>query len=88
LEATRKSLGYLRAGGDANSLIATARRHLVYGAEEAHDYKFAEAVFETYAQFPDPTWQARFLSAGMAYFKAPAQHPVPIVEETLKLLKN
>ena len=88
LEATRKSLGYLRAGGDANSLIATARRHLVYGAEEAHDYKFAEAVFETCAQFPDPTWQSRFLSAGMAYFKAPAQHPVPIVEETLKLLKN
>jgi len=88
MDAARKSLGYLRTGGDANNLIATARRHLVYGAEEAHDYKFAEAVFDTYAQFPDPTWGASFLSAGMAYFKAPGQHPVPIVAETLKLLQT
>ena len=88
MDAARKSLSYLRTGGDANNLIATARRHLVYGAEEAHDYKFAEAVFDTYAQFPDPTWGASFLSAGMAYFKAPGQHPVPIVAETLKLLQT
>jgi hypothetical protein len=87
LEAARKSLGYLRGGGSADNLIATARRHLVYGAQEAHDYKFAEAVFDNYAQFPDPAWRSRFLSAGMAYFKAPSQRPVPIVAETLKLLQ-
>jgi hypothetical protein len=87
LLATRKSLGYLRDGGDADSLIAAARHHLVYGAVEAHDYKFAEAVFDNYAQFPDAEdWRTRFLSAGMAYFRAPAQHPVPIVAETLALL--
>jgi hypothetical protein len=88
LEATRKSLGYLRSGGDPDNLIATARHHLVYGAREAHDYKFAEAVFDNYAQFPDPAWRSRFLSAGMAYFKAPSQHPVPIVAETLRLLQT
>ena len=71
LQAVRKSLGYLQGGGDADELIATARHHLAYGAQEAHDYKFAEAVFDNYAQFPDPAWRARFLSAGMAYFKAP-----------------
>jgi hypothetical protein len=87
LQAARKSLGYLRSGGDANNLINTARHHLVYGAQEAHDYKFAEAVFDNYAQFPDQAWRSRFLSAGMAYFKAPTRRPVPIVAETLKLLQ-
>jgi hypothetical protein len=87
-EAARKSFGYLRSGGNADNLVAAARRHLVYGAQEAHDYKFAEAVFDTYAQFPDPAWRSRFLSAGMAYFKAPSQRPVPIVAETLNLFQT
>ena len=87
LQAARKSLGYLRNGGDADNLIATARHHLVYRAQEAHDYKFAEAVFDNYAQSQDPAWRSRFLSAGMAYFKAPGGVPVPIVAETLKLLQ-
>ena len=87
LQAARKSLGYLRGGGDADNLIATARHHLVYGAQEAHDYKFAEAVFDTCAQSQDPAWRSRFLSAGMAYFKTPSRSPVPIVAETLKLLQ-
>lgn len=87
LQAARKSFGYLRNGGDADKLIATARHHLVYGAQEAHDYKFAEAVFDNFAQCQDPAWRARFLSAGMAYFKTPSSSPVPIVAETLKLLQ-
>ena len=88
LQAARKSLGYLHSGGNADNLIATARQHLVHGAQEAHDYKFAEAMFDNYAQFPDPAWRARFLSAGMAYFKSPTPHPVPIVAETVKLLQT
>jgi hypothetical protein len=88
LQAARKSLGYLRDGGDADHLIATARHHLVYGAQEAHDYKFAEAVFDNYTRGTDPDWRARFLSAGMAYFKAPGPRPVSIVAETLKLLQG
>jgi hypothetical protein len=88
LQAARKSLGYLRSGGNADNLIATARHHLVYGAQEAHDYKFAEAVFDTYEQSQDPAWRSRFLSAGMAYFTAPRASPVPIVAEALKLLQG
>jgi len=87
-QAAQKSLAYLNSGGDAGSLIAAARHHLVYGAVEAHDYKFAEAVFDNYAQFSDAAWRSRFLSAGMAYFKAPTQRPVPIVAETLELLRT
>jgi hypothetical protein len=62
---------------------------------EAHDYKFAEAIFDNYGQFPESGrfaqagagWRARFLSAGMAYFKAPTKRPVPIVAEAIELLK-
>jgi hypothetical protein len=86
LRAARKLLEYLRAGGDAGKLIAAARHHLVYGAQEAHDYKFTEAVFDNYTQFQDPLWRARYLSAGMAYFKAPSRRPVPVVEESARLL--
>ena len=83
-----KSLGYLRSGGDADALIAAARHHLVHGAEEAHDYKFAEAVLDSHARFADFNWQSRFLSAGMAYFKAPARKPVPVVQEAMELLQE
>jgi hypothetical protein len=88
VQAARKSLSYSSSGADVNSLIATARHHVVYGATEAHDYKFAEAVFDNLAQFPQPEWRSRFLSAGMGYFKAPAKRPVPIVAETIELLRG
>jgi hypothetical protein len=86
LQAIRKAVGYLGSGGDPDRLIGQARHHLVYGADEPHDYKHAEAVFDTQAQFPDPLWRARYLSAGMAYFKSPRRQPTPIVSETLRLL--
>jgi len=44
-------------------------------------------VFENYTQLADEAWRRRFLSAGMAHFKAPAQRPGPIVQETLELLQ-
>lgn len=86
LQAVRKSLGYLQKGGDAESLIASARHYLVYNADEAHDYKFCEAVFDGYSHLSDFAWRGRFLSAGMAYFKAPRKKPNPVVAETMELL--
>jgi hypothetical protein len=87
LYAARKSLGYLQTGGDAEALIARARHHLVYHADESHDYKFSEAVFDSYAQLTNSDWRYRFLCAGMAYFKAPAKRPGPVVEQMLERLK-
>jgi hypothetical protein len=87
LHAARKSLSYLQTGGDAEALIAKARHHLVYNADEAHDYKFSEAVFECYAQLANSDWRYHFLCAGMAYFKAPAKRPGPVVEQMLERLK-
>ena len=85
--AARKSLSYLQTGDDAEALIAKARHHLVYNADEPHDYKFSEAVFDSYAQLANSDWRHRFLCAGMAYFKAPAKRPGPIVEQMLERLK-
>ena len=88
LQAARKCLTYLQSGGDAEKLIGTARHHLVYNAAEAHDFKLSEAVLETAAQFANSAWQSRYLSAGMAYFKAPAERPGPVVAETMELLRG
>jgi hypothetical protein len=87
LQAARKCLGYLQNGGDADAVIATARRNLIYNAEEAHDYKFSEAVFDNYSHLADSSWRSRFLSAGMAYFKGSARRPSPVVEEMVELLR-
>jgi hypothetical protein len=86
LRAAGKALAYLQSDGDPEALIARARHHCVYYADEPHDYKYPEAVFDSYAQFSDAAWRRRFLSAGMAYFKAPAQRPGPVVQEALELM--
>jgi hypothetical protein len=88
LQAAGKALGYLQSGADPEALIAKTRHHFVYHADEPHDYKFPEAVFENYSHLSDVAWRRRFLSAGMAHFKAPAQHPSPVVRETLELLQS
>ena len=88
LRAARKCLGHLQNGGDADAFIAAARSHLIYNAEEAHDYKFAEAVFDSYSHFADSAWRRHFLSAGLAYFKGSATRPGPVVEETIELLRS
>jgi hypothetical protein len=88
LRAARKSLSYLQTGGDAEALSAKVRHHLVYNADEPHDYKFSAAVFDSYPQLANCDWQHRFLCAGMAYFKAPAKRPGPIVEQMLERLAH
>ena len=87
LQAARRTLGYLQSGGDAEAVIAKARHHLAYNADEPHDYKFSEAVFDSYAHLSNSAWQCHFLSAGMAYFKAPTKRPGPVVEQMLEGLK-
>jgi hypothetical protein len=87
MQAARKCLGYLQNGGDADAVIATARQNLIYNAEEPHDYKFCEAVFDNYSHLADSSWRSRFLSAGMAYFKGSARRPSPVVEEMTELLR-
>jgi hypothetical protein len=87
LQAAGKAMGYLQSGGDPEALIGTARHYFVYHADEPHDYKFPEAVFENYAHLSDAAWRRRFLSASMAHFKVPGRLPSPVIQETLELLQ-
>src|SRR5258707_15746905 len=50
LHAARKSLSYLQTGGYAEELIASARHHRVYNADEPHGHKISEGVLERYPQ--------------------------------------
>jgi hypothetical protein len=88
VQAAGKALSYLQTGGDTEVFIAQARHQCVYYADEVHDYKFAEAVFESYARFSNAAWRYRFLSAGTAHFKIPQQHPALLIRETLELLQS
>jgi hypothetical protein len=87
LQAVRKSLTYLQSGNSAEALIARVRQYLVHYADGPHDYKYSEAVFDSYAHLTNSAWRSRFLSAGMAYFKAPAKQPGPLVEQMLDRLR-
>jgi hypothetical protein len=58
-------IAYLRGGdGDANALMAAARRLLFQKGDNAHDYKFSSALLEDYAHV-SPAWRDRFLAAGV-----------------------
>jgi hypothetical protein len=86
--AVRKALTYLQRGGDPGAFMATIRGHVAYYADDPHDYKYSEAVFENFANLPDFDWRCRCLSAGMGMYRAPAPQPSAIVTETLELLKG
>ena len=81
---------FCRMAATPRGSIATARHHVAYGAQEPHDFKFAEAMFENYAQCrtPLPPGAHDFLSAGMAYFKAPARRPAALIQEARELFAS
>jgi len=64
MTALDKALEYLAAGRKADDLISAARRVLLLKGDDAHDYKFAEAVFEDVGTL-SPAWRDRFLAVSM-----------------------
>ncbi|MXX16470.1 MAG: hypothetical protein F4Z52_04435 [Gammaproteobacteria bacterium] len=77
---------YLRRGGSAYRLVATARRLLARNGRQSHDYKFTEAALENYREMAPTMWRDRILSASMAYFTGPATAPSPVSRKALQLL--
>ena len=82
----RKALHYLQQGGSADTLVASARRHLARNGRRAHDFKFTEAALENYRDMTPTAWRDRILSASMAYFTGSATAPSPVAQEALQLL--
>ncbi len=68
MSASKKVLGYLKDGGDAQSLINEARRLIFIKGRDAHDYKFSAAILEDSSNL-SPEWRNRLLAAGVHYLK-------------------
>ena len=86
ISAARKAWHYLQQGGSADAFAASARRHLSRNGRYAHDYKFTEAVLESYRDMAPTAWRDRILAASMAYFTGSAEAPSPVSRKALELL--
>jgi hypothetical protein len=71
VDAARKTLGYLAAGGAEPPFLSLARRYVVERNTGYHDYKFAEAAFENAAAMQSP-WRERYLAAAVLYLNGSA----------------
>jgi len=80
-ESAGKALAYLRAGGDAKSLINAARRLVFLKGNDAHDYKFSSAVLEDYFHI-SPTWRDPFLASSVMRLCGAAEADNDLVKRT------
>jgi len=85
--ATRKVLGYLRAGGNVDELMTRARHFVVYNTTGAHDYKFTEALFEN-AALVRPPLQAAYLASGTLYYNGSKERQNNVIAQVLPLLRG
>ena len=74
VDAARKTLGYLGAGGAELPFTNLARQYVVDRNTGYHDYKFAEAAFENAAAMESP-WRKRYLAASVLYLNGSADKP-------------
>jgi hypothetical protein len=77
-KAARKTLAYLRAGGDAAALVKAARKVLIYKGDDAHDYKFGSAVMEDYRHL-SPEFESYFLASSMMWLCGSTDRDNPLV---------
>jgi hypothetical protein len=81
MDAARRTLGYLEAGGSAPELIAAARRLIFLKGTDSHDYKFSSALLEDYAHV-SPHARARYLATGMFNLRGSGDRDNPIAART------
>ena len=85
VDAARKTLGYLAAGGAEPPFMRLARRYVVERNTGYHDYKFAEAAFENAAAMQSP-WRERYLAASVHYLNGSADKANETVRRARSLL--
>jgi hypothetical protein len=79
--AARKTLGYLQAGGDPVQFMNTARRLIYLKGNDAHDYKFSEAVLEDYFNV-SPAFRQRYLATALFHLRGSGEGDNPLVKRT------
>ncbi|MFN3648501.1 MAG: twin-arginine translocation signal domain-containing protein [Armatimonadota bacterium] len=77
MDAARKALGYLEAGGSAEELLAAARRLIFLKGTDSHDYKFSSAALEDYYHV-SPEWRNRFLASAMFNLRGAGDRDNPL----------
>jgi hypothetical protein len=85
VDAARKTLGYLAAGGAEPPFLSLARHYVVERNTGYHDYKFAEAAFENAAAMESP-WRERYLAASVLYLNGSADKANETVRRARSLL--
>ena len=81
MDAARKTLAYLNAGGDAKALADGTRRLIFLKGRDSHDYKFSSAVLEDVAHLSSP-WRERFLAASVFNFRGSGDSDNELVKRT------
>lgn len=81
MQAAGKVYGYLSAGGSAHDLVDAARRMLFLKGDNAHDYKFSEAVLEDYLHV-SPDYRDRFLATAVFNLRGSGDRDSGLVERT------
>jgi hypothetical protein len=86
MDAARKVLGYLEAGGDPQQFIDAARVLVFMKGNNAHDYKFSSAVLEDFYHV-SPNWRNRYLASSVFNLRGSKQKDNSLVKRTRAALK-
>ena len=87
VDAARKVLSYLEAGGDPRLFADAARRLIFAKGNDAHDYKFSSAVLEDY-HFIVGEAGNRYLAASVGYLKGSGAKDNGLVTRIREALKG
>jgi hypothetical protein len=80
LGAARKTLALVQADrGQAEPLIAAARRLVFAKGTDSHDYKFSSAALEDYYHVT-PAWRDRYLASSVFWLKGSGARDTPLIE--------
>jgi hypothetical protein len=76
--AARDVAAFIERGGEPEEVFAVARRMIFTRASDAHQYKYAAALWEECRLATDPAWRAPLAAAITAYAPGPdtPEHPL------------
>src|SRR5205085_11924469 len=86
LDAARKTLAWLEAGGDPRLFSDAARRLIFLKGADSHDYKFSSAALEDYRFLP-PALANRYLAASVFNLKGSGAEDNDLVRPTRAALQ-
>jgi hypothetical protein len=81
MDAARKTLGYLQAGGSPDELLTAARRLIFLKGTDSHDYKFSSAALEDYYHV-SADWRNFYLASAMFNLEGSGGRDNPVVART------